>query len=354
MKRFHGSGNRIYKPLCAALCAIALSASGCAFLPAEPEMPAPPVLPSYESVQYGLFTVQRGDIEIWRDVRANLVSTQSEVLSFDIGGQLFSDFYVTVGDTVSEGELLARLDCTAQERELERLQESLDDLIVERQNAAALRNIDLQIAALASTEAETVRQYEAVLAELAGREAVLRTQLSDLARRMGERELRAGMDGIVTYLRVPAEGVRSIQGERICTIIDRSNMVFAVTGDNAQYFKEGDLLEMTVNREAYAVKVILLEDGATDGETIYLALEDTGAAIGDTGYGSLRLLIDERRDVLYVPSSAVQMAGGEHFVFILSDGVRERRAVTTGIGNGRVTEILSGLQAGEEIISGGL
>ena len=53
---------------------------------------------------------------------------------------------------------------------------------------------------------------------------------------------------------------------------------------------------------------------------------------------------------LAVPSEAVLTANGEQYVYVVEDGVAVRTAVVTGLTGDGVTEILSGLEAGQELV----
>src|SRR5262249_21610677 len=52
-----------------------------------------------------------------------------------------------------------------------------------------------------------------------------------------------------------------------------------------------------------------------------------------------------------VPSSAVQRQGSESYVWVVSGGRVERRAITTGGENDGQTEVLAGVHEGEELVA---
>jgi hypothetical protein len=52
-----------------------------------------------------------------------------------------------------------------------------------------------------------------------------------------------------------------------------------------------------------------------------------------------------------VPSSAVQRVDGNAYVWVVSDGQVERRAITVGAENDGQAEVLAGVRAGEELVS---
>ncbi|MDX9974197.1 MAG: efflux RND transporter periplasmic adaptor subunit [FCB group bacterium] len=60
------------------------------------------------------------------------------------------------------------------------------------------------------------------------------------------------------------------------------------------------------------------------------------------------LLVDEKNDVLYVPSEAIIR---QQYVYVVEDGKAVRREVKTGIGNWARTEVLEGLQEGDLVVT---
>jgi len=64
-------------------------------------------------------------------------------------------------------------------------------------------------------------------------------------------------------------------------------------------------------------------------------------------------LVFESREGLGVPSAAVLVRGGRPVVFVARDGVAAAREVETGLQNDGWTEILSGLEPGEAVVTEG-
>lgn len=63
----------------------------------------------------------------------------------------------------------------------------------------------------------------------------------------------------------------------------------------------------------------------------------------------------EKTDVLLVPNKAIFMVDGRQHVHVqLADGVIEKRAVVLGLTNGTQSEVIEGLAAGENVVTGGV
>ncbi|HAL91662.1 MAG TPA: efflux RND transporter periplasmic adaptor subunit, partial [Verrucomicrobia bacterium] len=64
-------------------------------------------------------------------------------------------------------------------------------------------------------------------------------------------------------------------------------------------------------------------------------------------------IVFETRKGLGVPSAAVLVRAGQQVVFVAQDGQARARPVETGFQNDGWTEILSGLEAGETVVTEG-
>lgn len=93
----------------------------------------------------------------------------------------------------------------------------------------------------------------------------------------------------------------------------------------------------------------------TSGVTNYAAiiqLDTTSAEILPNMAASANIIVDSKNNVLLVPSSAIQNINGETVVRALRDGEEQSLPVETGLSSDTQTEIISGLNEGEEVISG--
>lgn len=66
---------------------------------------------------------------------------------------------------------------------------------------------------------------------------------------------------------------------------------------------------------------------------------------------SAAIITDSKIDVLLVPNSAVKQQNGISYVEVMKDGAPEQRIVETGLANDTLTEIISGLDKGEQVIT---
>ena len=75
-----------------------------------------------------------------------------------------------------------------------------------------------------------------------------------------------------------------------------------------------------------------------------------GARAGMTGQASV--VVASRRDVVVVPSSAIGGSAAAPTVEVVADGVTSTRPVVVGLTTAAETEILTGVRAGEQVVTG--
>ena len=85
-----------------------LGISGCNLMPREEQLPQAPVIEEYEGAEYTQTTVYRGDLVRTTTIYCNYVPVKEEDYSFSLGGEYIQDIYVTKGQQVKAGELLAK------------------------------------------------------------------------------------------------------------------------------------------------------------------------------------------------------------------------------------------------------
>jgi len=68
---------------------------------------------------------------------------------------------------------------------------------------------------------------------------------------------------------------------------------------------------------------------------------------------AVRVVLDQRKDVLMVPRGPWLDSEGGHFAYVVKDGLAERRPIRAGASSLESVEILEGLQPGERIVTSG-
>lgn len=338
-----------------------LMLTACQLLPAEEELPAAPVIHSYEAAEYKQTAVIRGDLSLTRRVPCEYVPASKEQLAFSLGGEYIDRICVAEGDQVQPGQLLAELvkdDLTeqiaAQEYEIQVLE--LKQQHLEENMALELSRLEaLHVGAKQKQEAR--EKYEQQLQETGDSLYIQGLCLEELRSELELRQLRAGIGGTVTFVRSLAPGQRSTEGRVMITIADMTSTAFTVKGDDAAYFPPGThTFIQQGGRELEAVSVDAAELGITNSEETsraYLRLIQPDPTLEDGVKGYIELTLDSRQDVLYVSKKAIKTAGNRRFVYLLDENdLKVTRDVTTGLEAGDFVEITSGLSEGESVIIG--
>jgi RND family efflux transporter MFP subunit len=81
-----------------------------------------------------------------------------------------------------------------------------------------------------------------------------------------------------------------------------------------------------------------------------ITLEDPIAGLRDGMSATAEVIIESRDHVLSIPNRYIRGSLQNPMVVVLVDGQQEEREITLGLSNGINTEVLSGLQEGEEVV----
>ena len=317
----------------------------------------PPILQSYESESYGLYTVRRGDLQEWKSITVTNIAAYTEDVHFPISGVRVDEVLVKQGDNVKAGDVLVTLERAGILNEIEDLEKMLEFSQRTRANMKEMQVLDEREAVIRGNLSDVQAQYALDYKSMDAEELKLTLSLTDARRRLNDRVIVAGIDGVVTTLRNMDNRTVSAAAERFAVISDQTNALFVASGATAVYFNIGDRVEITVMGEAMHATVVdpvamNLKNMKEDAAYFRLDADSPGLVTGSAG--TLQVLLDERLDTILVPAAAVRIVGEESYVFMLENDFRVTRAVELGMKTAKEYEILSGLEVGEEIISGGV
>ena len=354
--------------LCAALC----FAYGCALLPEEEEHRSAPVVHEYNVQPYTFTSVMRGDMERKQTISCRYEPVKTETLSFGIGGVYYDTVYVNKGEYVTEGTLLASLQLGSLEENLRQREANLKRLNTQLLQTQALQRLQLQKQKLsiasaglsgldaADAEREYRRAQELELQSIQDNIAIEQLRIAEIQADIDKRQIRAGMDGTVTYIRTYKDGDRSTENATFMRISDTSSSMFSATTEYYDLFTPGEVVDITCKHTDYPAQYVTYDElGITPPEkeagalkrTVYFRLLEPAVDLESGDRGSLVITLATRENVLYVYSKAVTGAAGHYYVYTVDgEGMRRLREVEIGLQTSEYTEILSGLEYGDEII----
>ncbi len=337
-------------------------------------------------VEYLTDLARVGNIE-QRVVATGQISAVQQV---DVGAQVsgqIEKLHVVLGQEVKKGDLVAEIDSTTQENDLEINKARLETYEAQLNS----RKISLKIARtkyererrLIAKDATSSDKLEDAQNELAAAEAAV-AEMESLLRQtriavntaevnLGYTKISSPLDGVVVSVAVE-EGQTVNANQTTPTIVkiaDLSQMEvkIEISEGDVTKLKEGMAVSFTILSEPDVVYETTLESidpgmtTLTDNKITETA--DTTSAIYYYGKlvvpnerGVLRIgmtthntiVIGSVRDALIVPAMAVEYEGGKARVKVLDGGRVVVREVKTGLSDNLNIQIVSGLEEGEEVI----
>lgn len=288
-----------------------------------------------------------------------------------------TEVLVRLGDRVRDGQVLARLDnieagelaaqYSAAQAELARLR--IQQAVTARQ-AERSRN-------LAEIGAVPQKELEAIEAERQGQLEAIRAQESTLAglaarlRRFGLSEPDA-RGSSVTTIAAPFAGVVTAVKAAPGEVVDIASELFSIA-DLSRVYVAGQVYEKDLGRVRIGQPATILVaaypglrfPGRVDSISALLDPQTRTAAVRvDVANAEERLRLDmfanlelptaTKRNVLTVPSEAIQQVEGKTVIFLRQDATHFiARPIQVGATAGRLTEVTAGLVAGEAVVTRG-
>jgi len=313
------------------------------------------------------FNVTRGDILKTVLVDGSLVMPSKAYLSFGVMG-IVEEVLVDEGNNVTEGQVLARLDAPSLESSIETAELGVE-LAQEGVKAAraqyeiALINLD-EPTPLVSEE---VLELQVDMARSSWETAKLNLEIAELSLESAELSLEkavivAPFDGVVA-------GITITEGKEISTATLATPAISLVDTSEIEmrgFIDEIDIVIVQLGQEANII-LDALPDEEVKGEVAFISpvgttlagvvsydttitLENPVAELRDGMSATAEVIIERHDDVLSIPNRYIRGTVENPMVVVLVDGQQEDREITLGLTDGRNTEVLSGLQEGEEVV----
>ena len=309
--------------------AISLAASGCYFFPDEEEILAPPTI-DVAKVVYSTYTAKIKTITAQTITSGYLMSkTQADCAFTKYTGQL-KTIYVTSGDYVEEGELLAEFNngTIAYELEIQKLKVKLAELNYQ-QSGTATDKLTLQI------EQNTLAQYQD---EYDGG------------------KIYAPMSGQVSYVNNLAPGTSVDPYKTIVSIVDANNLYVKATAETTPV-NVGDSVTINIGEDSYEGVITANPKSAQEaGENDYkyIAADFSGTLPSFAYLGSIADIVyvsSVKENAVVIPKHLVKTDGDRTYVQVLDENDEKKEVdVVTGINNATEIEIVSGLSEGDRVV----
>lgn len=358
---------------------------GDAITEGEPTPIPTPIVP-----QKPVYQVERGSIVYERRFYGRIAPVVTAEIGFQIDGQVL-ETYAAAGDEVTEGDVLARLHTSAWEDELFSAEEDLaiaqsifDSAEGQMRFASRRAQLNFEMAQLRldyaiaqaadSPDGEfdiSLRRIERDLAQVAidelteGVDPQLRFDAARAQKRVDEvkeiiakADLRAPMTGRVIFFS-PDPGEPMTAFEAVAVVADMSLLEITdeMNADDLAELAEGmpvAIQRVSLPDEVYAGAIAILPApyGLGADPLVHVAFETQpppdAFKVGDRM--AYTVVVEERHDALWLPSSAIRQFSGRDFVVVQHEGIQRRVDVRLGLEGGERVEILEGLEENQTVI----
>ncbi|MDE6377468.1 MAG: efflux RND transporter periplasmic adaptor subunit, partial [Duncaniella sp.] len=285
---------------------------------------------------------------------------------------IIAEINVEAGETVREGDIIARIKVIPDEGQLSAAQARVETARIALEDARAKheRNVLLLERKVISREehentATALARAEAELSAAADAYSIVRDGVSRSNAKGSNTLVRATITGLV--LDVPVKVGSSViqantmnDGTTIATVADMNNLIFKGKVDETEVglLSVGEKMSIAIGALPDLSLDAVIENIAPKGTDtngantfeIKAAISVPEGTMMRAGYSAnATVTLNSARNVMIVPESVVEWAGDSTFVYVLTDSVKtqtfDRTPVTTGISDGINIQLTSGVDS---------
>lgn len=323
----------------------------------EEEKPAGPPTVNVDAASVAV--VRQTSITDGPRLSGTLQPQQSATITAEVGGTVTA-VNASEGGRVARGTALAII---SDETAAEAVQNARTAVQSARTAVTVARRDLDRSSSLASAGAVPRRDVDVARSQVASAEAQLaqaQQQLTQAQQHASDQRVTTAMSGIVSEKHVSVGDVVS-PGAPLFTIVDLSTLQLeaAVTSEAVGSLQPGSSVEVEVRGypgetfRGTITRIAPTVDAATGQVRVYVSIANTGRRLvgGLFAEGTVTTV---SRIALVIPIAALDETGGSPAVLRLRNGVAERVTVVVGLRNEAegFIEILSGLNAGDRVLSG--
>jgi membrane fusion protein, macrolide-specific efflux system len=269
-------------------------------------------------------------------------SSFSAAASFGAAGTV-TEVNVKVGDTVTKGQQLAKLDPTQAQLQVDIAQGNLDAAAAKGTGTTALltayRQAELALKQAQDTLASTTLTApgDGTITSITGAvgQKVSNTSNSSATSTTTTPSgfvVVTDLKNLVLHANVSESDVSKLKGDQAATVTVNAMQTQPIQAKVAQV----DLTPTTSNNVVQY------------GVTLTLTTPPAGLRPGQSA--SVEITVAGATNVLAVPAAAVQTVNGASSVQVMENGAETRKTVEVGVRGDQYVEIKSGLTAGEEVV----
>ena len=321
-----------------------------------------------KEVSYQLVSPEIGSIERTTVLTGKIEPRDQIDIKPQISG-IISEILVEAGQTVREGDIIARIKVIPDASQLSSAQNRVEQAKIALADATDKyeRSKTLYERKLISREEYETAQatYDRSKSDLTGAEDALDIVRNGVSRYNASESntmVRATIDGLV--LDVPVKVGSSViqantfnDGTTVATIADMTNLIFKGNVDETEVGQLSVGMPMTISVGAMpdiaphaVIEYISPKGNESSGANTFelkAAIDVDPDVQLRAGYSAnASVILNSANDVLTIPESVVEFVGDSTFVYCMTDSVPqkfERTAVKTGLGDGVKVEVKDGI-----------
>lgn len=316
--------------------------------------------------------VERGEFQVTGDFAGEFRSDGMAELSSDIAGRIIS-LGAHIGDTVSEGDVLATVDDSSirqsvreleanvevSRASLEEAKVNLDNFEADLRRKRPLVERDMvserEIEELESAVRRAEQQISVANATIRQNEARLASAREDLR----NTEIRAPFDGMIG-LRHVDRGTHVSPGQAVLSIVDDGDLYVSVqvpernaprvNRETPVTLRVGAVGSMAMNGEIHRIAPVL--DSATRSLRVDVMVDSPEELYIRPGtYARVSLELGHETDALTIDNQAIiRSTDGTPYVWKAQDGEAKRVELTLGLVGRNRTQVIDNLEEGDRVV----
>lgn len=338
-------------------------------------------------IHYITEPVTRGDLDKSVLATGSVRASQRTEVGAQVSGKI-QKLYVEMGQAVQKGQLIAEIDSETQQNELNTAQAELSASQTQLQSRQVALNVAQsnynRLSTLYRQKSTSLSELEKAQNDLALAKANLeeikvQIQVKQIAvntakTNLGYTKILSPIDGVVVSIPI-SEGQTVNSNQTSPTIVQVANVDKALIkfeiaeGDIAQVKPQQTVSftpladpEQRYQGTIHSVDPALTtltdntyKEASGNSDAVYyyanalIDNHDHRLRIGMTVQG--KVIIAQKKGVLLVPSNALKKQGQSASVQVLENNKAVEKTVTLGLSDSRYTEITSGLNEGEQVIT---
>lgn len=339
-----------------------------------------------DTVEYITDTVKRQNIQKVVNATGEVRAIELVTVGAQASGKI-EKLYVKVGDQVKKGDMIAQIDSTTQQNDVDSTKAKLASyeaqlnaaqisLKIAQKQYERMQSLNKQNAASVEDLENANDTYETAKSKVIELQSAIKEtkiSLSTAETNLGYTKITAPLDG--TIVSVPVKEGQTVNAAMntptIVQIADLAQMEILIEisegdinnikpGVKVTYYTLADL------NKIYETTLKSIDPGLTlltNGEYTEVvgaseAIYYYGRLIVPNDDGKLRIgmttqnviYVESAENVLTVPSIAIKGSKNDKYVEVLTDGETQKRHIKTGVSDGLNVAVLEGVQEGEKIV----